>query len=168
MNNREISRILRSHPTIHNDFNGVFPGDMLPTDRRPGFYVANTDPHNLPGKHWVAFYIPQNGVMEYWDSYGFEPPDIFQTFLTDTFKRSRKFIQHPLSSTCGQYCIFYILQRHKGYTLQEIVSYFSVNTLENDIIVNKAIEENFCVDLDIFDYSFICKQICQSLKQYMN
>ena len=102
--------------------------------------------------------------MEYWDSYGFEPPSIFMPFLSGSYKRSTKFIQHPLSSTCGQYCIFYILKRYNGYTMQDVVSLFTENKLENDIIVNRTIEDNFCVDLDIFDIQYIYQQISKSLK----
>lgn len=169
MNNREISRILRSDPIVCKTFNGVFPGNFLPTSaekKKPGFYVANTDPDHKPGEHWVAFYVPEtkDHYMEYWDSYGFNPPSIFLPFLDDTYKRSAKFIQHPLSATCGQYCIFYIWRRCYGNQLEDIASTFTKDQLLNDVIVNKFIEEKFCVDLDIFDESFINKQICKAFQ----
>ena len=173
MNNKEISGILNSHPGIKKTFVGVFPADMLPKKNiTSGFYVANTDPHFKKGEHWVAFYIPSENDdekhKEYWDSYGFKPPPIFLPFLGDSYIRSTKFIQHPLSSTCGQHCIFYILQRCNGYSIQDIVSIFTVNQLENDIIVNKTIEDNFCVDLDVFDTNYLHKQISSSLQSLKN
>ena len=168
MNNKEISIILNSDPGIQKIFIGVFPADKLLIPSKSGYYVANTDPHSKPGKHWVAFYVPHNEEqpVEYWDSYGFKPPSIFLPFLSTSYKRSTKFIQHPLSSTCGQYCIFYILKRYNGYSMKDIVSIFSENKLENDIIVNKTIEDHFCLDLDIFDTQYIYQQISKSLKAY--
>jgi len=166
MNNRELSKILKSHPVIEDKFIGVFPADLLPTDKKPGFYVANTDPHNKPGRHWVAFYVPrkEGHYMEYWDSYGFPPAEIFSQFLDSEYKRSTKFTQHPLSATCGQYCIYYVLNRCYGNSFENTVSYFSENQLTNDILVNKFVEDNFCVDLDIFDVAFINKQFCRSFQ----
>lgn len=147
---------------------GVYPGDMLPTeDAKPGFYIANTDPHFKAGEHWVAFYIPSDkrkNPMEYWDSYGFQPPEIFNPFLEVPYLRNTKFIQHPLSSTCGQYCIYYVLKRYQGYSMENIVGKFSVDTLENDIIVNQTVEHNFSVDLDIFEIKYLHQQICHSFE----
>ena len=149
---------------------GVYPGDMLPPKApsvKPGFYIANTDPHYKAGEHWVAFYIPSNltkNPMEYWDSYGLYPPEIFTPFLEASYLRNTKFIQHPLSSTCGQYCIYYILKRYRGHSLEKIVGEFSVDTLQNDIIVNKTVEDNFNVDLNIFELEYLYQQICRSFK----
>ena len=149
---------------------GVYPADMLPTKAavaKPGFYVANTDPHFKAGEHWVAFYIPidmTRNPMEYWDSYGLKPPEIFVPFLNPTYLRNTKFIQHPLSSTCGQYCIYYILMRYNGHSMEKIVSIFSEDTLENDIMVNQTVEHNFYVDLDIFNIKHLHQQICHSFK----
>ena len=146
---------------------GVYPGDMLPTKAKPGFYIANTDPHYKAGEHWVAFYIPSDKTknpMEYWDSYGFLPPEIFSPFLEVPYLRNTKFIQHPLSSTCGQYCIYYILKRYHEHSLEKIVEEFSVDTLQNDIIVNNTVEDNFNVDLNIFELKYLHQQICHSFK----
>lgn len=170
MNSSEISAILNSHPGIKKTFMGVYPADMLPINAKtakPGFYIANTDPHFKAGEHWVAFYIPSNpktSPMEYWDSYGFKPPEILTYFLNPIYMRNTKFIQHPFSSTCGQYCIYYILKRYTGLSMEEIVSFFSVDTLENDVIVNQTVENNFCVDLDIFNIKYLHQQICHSYK----
>ena len=120
-----------------------------------------------PGRHWVAFYVPVNTPhhIEYWDSFGLPPAEIFTPFLGQkTYKRSTKFIQHPITATCGQYCIYYILKRCSGNTFDNIVSDFSENQLANDVLVNEFIEQNFCVELKIFDLPFIVTQICRSFQ----
>lgn len=170
MNSSKISAILNSHPGIRKKFMGVYPADLLPTKAaniKPGFYVANTDPHFKAGEHWVTFFIPSDtrkNPMEYWDSYGLKPPEIFASFLEVPYLRNTKFIQHPFSSTCGQYCIYYILKRYNGYSMEKIVEEFSEDTLQNDIIVNKTVEHNFCIDLEIFDIKYLHQQICHSFK----
>ena len=43
-------------------------------DRFPCGFVANTDPSDEPGAHWVAFYFQSERKGEFFDSYG-KPPD---------------------------------------------------------------------------------------------
>ena len=52
------------------NFAGVFGCDNLPRLTRPLTYlVANTDPHDGPGTHWVAMCI-EHGVLFFYDSFG--------------------------------------------------------------------------------------------------
>ena len=48
--------------------------------------------------------------------------------------------------------------------MEEILSYFMDDHVENDVLVNAMIEEYFCVDLDVIDVPYINKQISRSLK----
>ena len=57
---------------------GVFPAYHLPSTAllrsrsRDVCFIANTDPHNRPGSHWLAFYYRARfRTLEYFDSYGF-------------------------------------------------------------------------------------------------
>ena len=60
---------------------GVYAADRLPRVwTRSTAIVANTDEHNRPGKHWVAFYIDEHGHGTYFDSYGL-PPHTDRRFL---------------------------------------------------------------------------------------
>ena len=166
MNNKQLSDLIYSSPITKDYFNGVFAADTLPygNKRKHGFYIANQDPISSKGSHWVSFFIPSNRYqnMEYFDSYGMYPPKLLESFLNTSYIRSTKFIQNAFSATCGQYCMYYIYQRCKGKSLEEIVSYFTDEHLENDIYVNNFIEEKFSVDLNIFDDSFLFEQICKS------
>lgn len=167
MNNREISRIINSKPHLKEIFVGVYPADGLPKkprNQKPSAYIANTHKAYQPGEHWITFYCPADGPMEYFDSYGLDPKEDYNTFLGDRYLRSIKFIQNPLSVMCGQYCIYYIVMRTKGYNMHDIISCFTNCTTENDLMVNTFIESYFDVDLDIYDFDYIGKQIAQSFE----
>ena len=70
MNTIELNDILKKH--IDN-FIGVFPSDKIPKipRRRPVSLICNTDPSSKSGKHWVAFYFPNDdsAPIEFFDSY---------------------------------------------------------------------------------------------------
>jgi len=42
-------------------------------------FIANTDPHQQPGKHWIAFFYA-NGLLECFDSYGLSPDRYYKYF----------------------------------------------------------------------------------------
>ena len=60
------------------DFDGVFSVDTLPD--RPRLLVANTDPSNEPGRHWVCIRI-EDGRGEVFDSFGRRPNALFERYL---------------------------------------------------------------------------------------
>ena len=167
MNNLEISRLLKSHPSTRNVFVSIHSSDTLPIEersRKPCAYIANTDKSNEPGQHWVCFYFPQNDIPEYFDSYGVHPMRDFENFLKHKYIKSTKFVQHPLSTLCGQYTIFYILMRRNGYMMEDIVNIFDENNLEkNDKIVNEYVNRNFNSTVPIYDFDFIEKQLSGKL-----
>ena len=165
MNNREITHILKSHPYTRNVFMSTHAADTLPTvpEKRPLAYVANTHKRNQPGEHWVCFYFPVSGPREYFDSYGFEPTTSFAKFLGREYWYNKRFLQYPLSSSCGQYVIFFIFMRALGHSMETILKLFNErDLLANDLLINTIVEHNFNVDLDIFDSDFIGKQIAHS------
>ncbi|XP_036150790.1 uncharacterized protein LOC118648558, partial [Monomorium pharaonis] len=106
MNSLEILRALRQ---LNAKYVGVYPADRLPRVwTRSTAIVANTDNHNQPGEHWVAFYVDERGTGTYFDSYGLPPLD--SRFLLRLRRNSAKYrwntvpLQGLLSQTCGQYC----------------------------------------------------------------
>ena len=163
MDNNTIDHILRKHPSIGGKFGGVFACDELPKNNylnKDLFYVVNTDASHLSGQHWLAVYINSNGRNELFDSYGnmqFPPKKEIQQFLNYTdYIYSLSQLQHNLSTVCGQYCVFYIWQRSKGKSLSEIVNLFQKEDfLANDVIVNSAVEQEFNIDEQVINHSFL-------------
>lgn len=134
MNTEELDK---SDLGLH--YKGCYSSDLLPTvDRSPFAFITNTDPSNLPGTHWVAIYI-RNRIGEYFDSGGFYPPPRLEKYLDRNclyWKYNRKLIQHPSSSTCGLYCVYFVKNRVKFNTMEEPLKIFSSNLRKNEIIIN--------------------------------
>ena len=148
MNTSEINDILRNDKICKSIFKGVFPADKISSIRvQPPFgYVVNTDISTQPGRHWCSIYINQydrNG--EFFDSYGNHQSYYgkrFVDFLNRHCKRwtyNQSGLQGPLSATCGQYCIFYLLHRCKGIPLHDIVNMFTHDKELNDEMVNEYV-----------------------------
>ena len=73
MNSLEVSNVLHHLSVWHA---GIYPTDRLPSVwTRSTAIVANTDDHDRPGQHWVAFYINKHETGTYFNSYGLPPLD---------------------------------------------------------------------------------------------
>ena len=170
MNNLQISNIFEKIHLHNGKFLGVYSSDTIPnffkTNKRGNDFslIVNTDPSSEPGEHWVAFYIPKQGIVEYFDSFGREPNNSnFSIFLKNTdFLYNNIRLQSVLSNVCGQYCIFYILARHFNLDYADIIHLFSNNHSVNDNFVNEFINDLFSLDLQKYDIDFIGKQISRS------
>ena len=104
----------------------------------PCGFIVNTDPKEKSGQHWLAFYFvsPQEG--EFFDSYG-HPPQFynhrFVSFLNENVQEwtlNHKHLQSDFTAVCGQYCIFFLLHRAQGVSMNSIVNLFSSNRERND------------------------------------
>ena len=73
----ELWQAALQDPMVASIMQGVFPRDKLPVvNTYPSGMIANTDPHDQPGTHWVAMYFISPWETEFFDSYGF-PPDTY-------------------------------------------------------------------------------------------
>ena len=163
MNALTINKILKSDPVVAKSFYGVVPSDHMP--RRiavPCSLVVNTDPSTKPGQHWVAFFIDSNRHGSYFDSFGREPhKEEFKDFLTKncpTWEYNKCQIQSPFVSTCGQYCIYFLLYKCRGNSLKQIIKTFE-DFEDNDQAVTDFINDHFDVNTSIIDENFLLNQI---------
>jgi len=67
MNSRQIDRIISLHV---RRFDGVYSSDELSQQRSPKLLVANTNPADRPGEHWIAMSVDERGNRQYFDSFG--------------------------------------------------------------------------------------------------
>ena len=132
MNSGQLTQCLLSDLCARCTFRGVFPKDRLPlrvNTRYPSAYVINTARHGGPGEHWVVVWLDRGGRGEYVDSYGLPPfhRDI-ETFLrrhcARGFHFSPRLLQGVLSMTCGPYCVYYILTKSRGFSVERVLSIF--------------------------------------------
>lgn len=82
---------------------------------RHGAMIVNTQPHNLPGQHWIAIYIT-NTTVKVFDPLG----QVYPSFLVNEILKTRKHVtfnrvmyQNPLSTTCAQHCIAWLHKQMK-------------------------------------------------------
>ena len=143
MNGIEIERILFSYDLTSDIFQGVFSSDKLPEHpcHYPYAIIVNTDVSSGPGEHWVSFYFEsKNEMPEYFDSYGLPPLKLsFQKFLKKKFLFSSKLIQDIFSYVCGEYAIYFIIQKVLGQDMQKIISSFTNDTKWNDTQVSSFV-----------------------------
>jgi hypothetical protein len=95
-------------------FLGVYAADRIPTrlQHYPCCLIANTDPHNRRGQHWVAMYAASPTRVEFFDSYGM-PPEVYTSlrirFAIPTYNTQS--LQSFLSNVCGHYCVYFLCAR---------------------------------------------------------
>ena len=95
-------------------FGGVYPMDRLPSTipHYPFFMFVNTQSHNLPGMHWLTVFIDTDKVGEVFDSFGLPLSNTLIRWLNRYTRRWKSYgltVQHPLSSTCGAFALYYVL-----------------------------------------------------------
>lgn len=126
-------------------FEGVFAKDQVPDPTRlthfPCCFVANSDPSTEKGTHWLAFYYPYSSEQcEFFDSYAMNLKSYGFGECAEVVKSSDVPLQSLNSSTCGEFCIYYLNKRSLAHTFDSIVNSFSrLNTRTNDLRVKKHV-----------------------------
>lgn len=145
MNNYELKHYLSSY-----DVQVVCSDDLPAIAKKHQFWIVNTDECGGKGLHWVVFHFPSKGSMEFFDSLG-NPPEHyhrrFQSILIfngPRYKYIDSRIQSVTSSLCGHYCIYFVLQRIKGRSMNNIVhDFYDLNTHANDRLVSDFINDMY-------------------------
>ena len=170
---RQIYRALKGDQLTGKQFLGVFAADKLPNliDAKPTGLVANTDCSSDPGEHWIAMYFPADGPAEFFDSYGSESGayDQFADYLSSNASsvvRSYKCLQNPLTSACGQYCIFFMIHRCHGVSLLDIIRFFDrrSDTFLNDSYVTAWVNKRCHMRTNVVDAENIIDQVSTAFR----
>lgn len=140
MNTEQINEALK----FNQRFDGVFPADMIPERLPIGHAViVNTDVASEPGQHWVALFATADREGEYFDSFGRPPFVRAVTTWCDThffrgYIHSSVVLQHPLSTSCGKFCIEFVKHRTRGVSFEDFILDFSSRLHENEELVQKG------------------------------
>ena len=110
------------------------------------FAIVNLSRKIEPGSHWIVILRSGKQVFEVFNSLGFETLDILKPHLKFRYRTHVLFNEHKFqldtSSTCGLFCIYFIVNRILCYdqcfdhVLQDIFMY------DNDVNESKCIA--FC------------------------
>lgn len=164
MNTSQILQAIRNDAISLKKFRGIFPSDKIPQPCSAGYYIVNLDSSTEPGSHWICLKIGkfQN---EFFDSYGFAPRNkTFKKILGNKYIYNKKKLQNELSTTCGQWCLFYIYYSCRGKKMSDIFSQFSArHKYVNDIQVNTFTSRRLKTKTQVVDTDFLADQIAQSV-----
>jgi hypothetical protein len=151
-------------------FGGVHPSNHLPQEiaKTPLCIIVNTDPSYKPGTHWLALYIDEKCKVEFFDSYGrtVDKYPFIKKFIernnAQLIKANTHQLQGSLSSTCGQFCLYFLLWRCRGISFEKIMSSFSNSVDANDILVTAFVNSITGQNTSAYDVNYILNQCCKS------
>lgn len=122
---------------------GVFCKDELPKYMKKGNYIINMDNHTGKGTHWVALYYnyPENSL--YFDPFGFIAPSEIEDRIKPYIYDSND-VQAYDSSSCGYYCIAFLMFLHKNHNIykayRNFIKLFSKNQVLNEKICQNLLK----------------------------
>ena len=146
MNNFEIDEIM-SKLGLESVYGGIYPCDLLPMDlcKRCNYgIICNQSNSQSYGTHWVAIFMPKQGSLEFFNSYGIPPKnEYFLKFIEKDniyYCYNSVQIQDYNSDVCGQYCIFFLICRFLGIKFDQFINIFDKKNLEqNDQFIEELI-----------------------------
>ena len=168
LNNLQLDYLAGTNPKLAHVFYGTVPCDRLPKlllHEGPTAYIVNTDPHDEPGRHWIAMWSEGN-VCEIMDSYGLSL-DVYGTtspiveWLNRHFKyqmHNGQSLQSLFSQSCGDYALMYLIDRAEGRSMQDFLNRFKRNDyVNNDHKVGQMLKR---LIVDELVWTKICKTPC--------
>ncbi|KAL0152653.1 hypothetical protein M9458_052376 [Cirrhinus mrigala] len=122
--------------SCNTNFLGVLPSDYMPERplrNLPAMAIVNTHPAELPGEHWLAVYLSQEGYGCFFDSFGNAPnsnrfpPSIKKFLITNSpvVLYSTKRVQDFTSDVCGQHCVFFLYHLARGRDYNYVLNLYS-------------------------------------------
>lgn len=153
MNDIEIHKLIMQDQFSSN-FVGVFSRTRIPLSNSiPAGYIVNLDDFSEPGSHWIGIYITDK-YYNVFDSYGrnLNNDSYISSFLR-SYANKREYTYSPFvlqqntTSTCGLFCILFILIMSRGYTLNEFINIFNLDNQKcNDEAIVKYFSEKYKKD----------------------
>lgn len=142
----EIDSYLKNNfPSLHKYFLGPVPSNRWPkTINRFQFFISNLSPINHRGTHWCLIICDGNNDIELFDCLKPCPKIIQKLKKYKRFVRVNNFpVMSVSSKLCGQYCIFYVVNRcfNPHLDMNEIFQmFFSKNKKDNDRKVKRFMD----------------------------
>ena len=133
-----------------NVFQGIRAADELPRSitKRQCLLVVKTDNSFGVGKHWGVFF-PTKGPSEFFDPASQTPAFYSKRFetvfllggLKHKYMYNKITLQAPNTLTCGYFCIYFAFNWALGYSFAKVLSLFTLNTYQNEILVGSFIKK---------------------------
>ena len=173
LNNLQLDYLAGTHPRLAQVFYGTVPCDRLPRtlpQEGPTAYIVNTDPHDEPGRHWIAIWTEGN-VSEIMDSYGlslevYGTTDPIVEWLSRHFKyqlHNGQSLQSLFSQSCGDYALMYLIDRAEGRSMQQFLNRFKKKDYVNNDRKVGQMMKRLIVD-DVMWHKICKKPYCQDTR----
>lgn len=165
MNALVLNKLAASDNVIRQQFGGVYALNNLPANRRHyRSFIVNTDPAHKKGRHWQALYFRKDGICIFFCSYGTLPAEPIRTFALNNARRliwNRDRLQHPLTQTCGLFCIYFLYHISRGTPINSLKH---LRLCENERIIQRFAHRH--LKLIKFPYFTLTNQKCIPLYKY--
>lgn len=138
LNTRHINHIMQQYQQLYHKnflFLGAQPSNYTKIThinwhhikQKPlAAIIFNTDPHYLPGQHWIAIFINnQQKSIDYFDSFAQSPNKNITSFLKHFHNYKFTFntkIHQQENNNCGVYSCYFIIQRLLGKSFKHITN----------------------------------------------
>jgi len=149
MDSSQMEDIIADFPELNNHFGGVFARDELSkilksSIEKPLYFIVNFDPSYKSGTHWICIKLDPTKQNYYFDSYGNPPfhPEMLR-FLSSNYEYNKFQLQYPLTTSCGQWCIYFMFHDYCGFDEKKIFDKFVATEeclLHNDHRMNEFLE----------------------------
>ena len=141
LSNHDINQALIKVPVVWNMYQGAIPHDHLShlSVTLPVMVVVNTDPHNLPGKHWISIYIDADRKGEVFDPLASPLSNHVIRFMNSWSRQwvsNSNMYQHPLSHACGVFVLYHLTNGLCYPPPSALLQTLSANSVENEIIMS--------------------------------
>lgn len=130
--------------------------------------ILNTHTSGLPGQHWLAIYIKEDGVGCFFDSFGNKPDHhCFPPFIKNILSINSKEVQHSTvqvqdfsSDTCGWHCVFFFYHMAKWFDYDYVLKLYSYDCIKNDKMMPAFVKK--LKQFRSNEYVFKCVQCVQT------
>lgn len=127
MKAEQLYLALNESPVTQRFMDGVYTSDMLETIvLKPRLIIANTQPSDDPGEHWLLFFF-NGATVNFFDSMGRDlgsfNKDIvnFVQSFSENYIQNKMKIQSKYVKHCGALCLYVAYFRCLGFSLEDIV-----------------------------------------------
>jgi hypothetical protein len=169
MDGETIKRVLQKHPLTAPFYEGIYSADEIPwhkTNRsKRSFFIFNLDPSYEEGSHWICIMLDPTKRAFYFDSYGFGPNNpAFEKFMNNCYEFNDRGLQHPGSTNCGQWCLYFIYHMALDGDFKNLLKQFprSKGRLYNDYLLSSKVRKIFNLDVWPLDQEFLLSQLARN------
>src|SRR5436190_1703924 len=121
---------------LHKHFNDFLYSGGAYVLKKSGFYIvhSNKTEDEQGDGHWTCFVVVNGDKIVYFDSYGLPPIYNLTIFKGYHVEYYTDLVQHPLSSTCGKFCVRFLQHYYSSAPYP-----FSSNPVRNERLLEEPL-----------------------------